>query len=492
MKTWRTTTLTPALAAVTSAAMAQSNAEVLRELQALKDRIAELEAKLKAGATPPAAPAPTAAAPGMTQGMTQEQASEFNRVAVKAEAPEDAREASGLNGLAISGYANPTYIYNKHQNRSGFQFLNRVDDDGYHYDNSYFGAASIDFLKETDNGTRWRLTLTPNRGVGSVFDGSSIVQEASVSVPLSDLQTRLIAGQVPDWSGYEYQQPTLNKLITQNLLYDFTLPTAFTGAGVEITRGKWIVKAMLAQVNASKNPQGESGSALTYRVDYSRGEFQGFGFAGVHGKLANFSEALTTPTSIDVFDPTGTTVIGTIPGFEVVGQRNSRVDLFEFDGYFNRGDWTLQGQLSFGQQKRAAITPDPVSGALLDARWVGLSGLAAYKFMPRLEGIVRADYIKNDKNGGGLLGYTASDDRNGIGPGWTFDDASGTWVQADTEKGSNRTAVSFGLSYLFNLNTTVKTEYRLDRANQAVFVDVKDGNYKKTNHLFGAAVVVSF
>jgi hypothetical protein len=33
------------------------------------------------------------------------------------------------------------------------------------------------------------------------------VHEASVSVPLGDLQTRFIAGQMPDWSGYEYLQP---------------------------------------------------------------------------------------------------------------------------------------------------------------------------------------------------------------------------------------------------------------------------------------------
>ena len=78
----------------------------------------------------------------------------------------------------------PTFIYNKAQNRSGFQFLNAVGDDGYNYDNSYFGAAVIDFQKETECGTRWRLTLAPNRGVGSVFDGQSPVHEASVSIPL--------------------------------------------------------------------------------------------------------------------------------------------------------------------------------------------------------------------------------------------------------------------------------------------------------------------
>lgn len=473
MRTWKQTALALALASAFPAAMAQSNAEVLKELQALKDRVAELEAKLKAAqGAKPAVPAGSA-----QWGMTPEQAAEFNRIAVKTEALEDARDASGLKGLKISGYMDPTYIYNKNQNRSGFQFLNSAADDPYSFDNSYFGAVSIDFLKETDSGTRWRLTLVPQRGIGTFIDGKSIVHEASVSLPLGDLQTRFIAGQVPDWSGYEYVQPPLNKLITHNLLFDTTLPYGYTGAGLEITRGKWIVKSMFAQVNATKNQAGEKGSALVYRVDYSRGEFQGFGFAGVHGKLAN----------LRADDGTGNPVTG-----NPYDLRNTATNLFEFDAYFIRGDWTVQGQVSYGQQKNAAVTADPVTGELRDARWYGLSGLAAYKFTPRLEGILRADYIKNDKNGGGLLGYNFADDRNGIGPGYVFDEGTGSWIQPDTEKGATRTAVSFGLSYLFNLNTTFKAEYRLDRANQAVFIDVKDGSYKKTNHLFGAAVVVSF
>jgi hypothetical protein len=56
----------------------------------------------------------------------------------------------------------------------------------------------------------------------------------------------------------------------------------------------------------------------------------------------------------------------------------------------------------------------------------------------------------------------------------------------------NRTALTLGASWLFNLNTMFKAEYRLDRASQPVFFDVKDGSYSKTNHLFGAPVLVSF
>ena len=399
--------------------------------------------------------------------MTPQQVADFNRIATKAEATEDAREASGLRGLKFSGYIDPAFIYNKNQNRAGFQFLNRIEADGYNYDNSYFGAASLDLQKEMDGGTKWRLTLVPNRGTGAGFDVNSIVHEASVSIPLGDLQTRFIAGQIPDWSGYEYVPATQNKLITHNLLLDFTLPFAYTGAGMEITSGKWIVKGVLANMNASKRPAGEKTPVVAYRVDYSRGEYQGFGFAGLHGKGTNFR---------------ATDAAGNLVTLQPFGLADTAINLFEVDGYFIRGDWTVQGQVSVGQQKSAAVTADPVTGELRDAKWWGLSALAAYKITPRLEGIVRADYINNRKNGGGLFGYSFADGRNGIGP-----DTVG-----DPELGANRTALSFGLSYAFNPNTTMKAEYRLDRASQAVFVDVRDGSYKKSNHLFGTSVVVAF
>lgn len=464
MKLLSPTLLTVALAAAFPAA-AQSNEALLKELQALKARVNDLEKKLQAAPAPAEAPKPQ-------WGMTPEQAAEFNRIANKTEALEDSREMLGFKNLKVSGYMDPAFIYNKAQNRLGAQFLNKVGDDGYNYDNSYFGAAVIDFQKETDSGVKWRLTLSPNRGVGSVFDGDSIVQEASVSIPLTDLQTRLIAGQLPDWSGYEYLPATQNKLITHNLLFDFTLPTAYTGIGMDVTTGKWITKFMVGNMNKSKKDAGVRQPMLAYRVDYSKGEFNGFGFAGVHGNAANFSE--------NILDVDG----------NVVPQGESRVDLFEVDGYFIRGDWTVQGQASFGRQKNAAISTN-ADGGLQDSQWWGLSGLAAYKFSPRFEGIARLDYLNNAKNGGGLLGFTSSDGRNGIGPGWSRDE-DGNWVQADGSKGANRMALSMGLSYLFDASTTLKLEYRLDRANQAVFENIKDGSFSKTNHLLGASVLVAF
>jgi hypothetical protein len=469
MKTIHHTALALALAAAFPA-LAQSNADVLRELQALKAQVAELEAKLKAQ---------EAAKPQW--GMTPDQARELNRITVKTEALEDSRDASGMKGLKISGYADPTWIYNRAKRNSGFSFLDSRADTGYSYDNSFFGSVVLDLQKETDSGARWRLTLWPNRGTDSVIGSGNLVQEASVSVPLGSLQTRLIAGHMPDWSGYEMYQANLNKLITHNLLFDFTAPTAFTGAGLEVTRGKWIAKGVLANMNATRNPDGVRAPVMAYRVDYSRGEFQGFGFAGVHGKAGNLrpldddGELTINPVTSVAYDKSST---------------STRLDLFEFDAYFTRGDWTVQGQISLGRQKAAAIAADPFTGDLRDARWTGLSALAAYKFNPRLEGVVRIDHIRNAKNGGGLLTYSANDDRNGIGIDPTIDCSVDATLKA-CNTGANRTALSLGLSYLWDLNTSFRVEYRIDRANLPVF-GYEDGSYRKSNSLLGASVVVSF
>ena len=463
MNLWKPAALALAVAAAyPGAALAQSNEELLKELKALKDRVGELEKKLADKDKP---------AGDKQWGMTPEQAAEFNRISVKTEALEDNQEAMGFKGLKISGFFDPTYIYNQRQNRAGFQFLNRVSDDGYNYDNGYFGTAAIDFQKEMEGGTKWRLTLMPNRGAGSIADagGNSIVHEASVSIPLGDLQTRLIAGQIPDWSGYEYTQPTTTKLVTRGMLLDFTEPTAYTAAGMEIIRGKWDVKAVLGNYNVTKNQQNRRSPVFAYRVDYSKGEFNGFGFAGVHGKAANFS-----PFAVDAN--------GNVP--------DTRLDLFEFDGYFIRGDLTLQGQVGIGRQKDASIVP-AADGTLRDARWWGVSGLAAYKFIPRWEGVVRVDYINNSKNGGGLLQYSVEDGRNGIGPDATLGCTTTGWVDG-CDKGANRYAIAVGVNYLLTPNATLKTEYRYDGASQPVFFDAKTGTFRKGNSLLGASVVVSF
>ncbi|EYC49948.1 hypothetical protein AZ34_01880 [Hylemonella gracilis str. Niagara R] len=373
-------------------------------------------------------------------GLTPDQMQDLNRTIVKTEAIEDAWETAGFKGLTISGYMDPTYIYNQNADRAGFQFLStQGDGDAWDYsDTYYFGTASISFEKEADDGTQYVLKLQPQSS------NSLNLAEAKVSIPLSNRQTRLIAGQVLDWSGYEYADPVQTSLITHNLLFDFTLPVSYTGAGFDISTGSWQFRTMLANVNSATAPADEKSPSWVYRFDYWPEEFWGVGFAGLVGKTVNYN------------DP---------------DEALSNTILFEVDGYYARGDWSLGGQISYGTQEEAAVNGK-------DAQWVGASATVAYNITPRLLFALRADYIQNEENGGGLFGYQA-DTSNGIG------DADGD------DKGANRYATSLGLKYLLNEKTSLKLEYRLDGASEDVFEDV-DGKAKDSNNVFGAAIVVSF
>ncbi len=439
-------------------AHAQTNAELKQELDLLKKQLQILTQKMDAAA---AAPAP--AAPSASAGAVDPQ--EFNRVKIKAESTEDAFEASGFKGLKISGVIDPTYIYSSSQKRAGFSFLNNFDGasgpatnglpgtDAYTFDNSSFGTAMLDIQKETNGGSKWRLTLMPHKSAGSAFRAGSIVHEASVSVPLGDEKTRLIAGQIPDWSGYELTAANANPLVTHNMLYDFTALTYYTGAGMEVVRGPWTSKFMVGNVNQAAREAADKKLALVYRVDYSVNEFTGIGFSGGH----SFADKAATP---------------------------GRFDLLEVDGYYTRGDLTVQGQIAGGRHKSKSFNGG-------DAQWAGVSGLVGYKVTPRAQLVARYDFIKNSKNGGGMFGGVA-DGRNGFGPAWE-DDGNGTntWIQPDLDKGVNRYALSVGMNYLINPSTTFKTEVRLDGANGAVF-QLRDGSYKKSNILLGTSIVVSF
>jgi opacity protein-like surface antigen len=416
------------------------------------------------------------AAAAVAAGSAEQQA-EFDRIRVKVEGMEDQQEAMGTKDLKISGEIDPTYIYNIARNSGGFNFLGnfdgRDDTEAYAYDNSYFGQVMLKLEKELEGGTQFKLVLAPHKSAGSGYNLGSIVHEATMSVPLGDQQTRFIAGQFADWSGYEYYFGSENKLITHNLLFDFAAPSFYTGAGVALTRGNLDLKVLIANMNKVSYPDDETSLMLTYRGDYYLGEFSGFGFAGQHGE----------------FD-------------------NERLNMFEVDAYYTRGDLTLQGQIGFGSWDNMAFAGD--------AKWSGISGLAAYKFTPRFEGIARFDYLHNSKNGGGTLGTAfgcidqaggspfapatcpddgtdvfAGDYRNGFGPSAqdSADYFNGLTTSID---GANRSALSLGLNYALLSNVMLKAEYRYDRADKTTFYYVEDGDYKKYNQVFGLSSVVSF
>jgi hypothetical protein len=261
-------------------------------------------------------------------------------------------------------------------------------------------------------------------------------------------------------------------------------PTNYTGAVLDVTSGKWWARVGLANMNTARKTPGNNSPVLIYRVDYSKGEFDGFGFTGLHGKAANFAATGTYQRDTGTVDANGDPIFEEA-GFASAG-KDTALHLFEIDAYYIRGDLSLYGQLSFGQQKGAAIYNS--DGQLRDAQWWGLSGTMGYMFTPRLEGVFRADYIHNKKNGGGLLGYSFDDGLNGIGRGLNAD---GSFAKGDAV-GTNRYALTFGMNYRVDENSLFKLEYRIDGASQPVFLNATGTSVSKTNHLLGASMVVSF
>ena len=471
--------------AMPAVAMAQSTRELKVELEALKAHVKMLEAmidKVSAQATLAASSAlaatavqktvPPAAATEMPEVV---EVAEFNRIRIKTEGMEDALEASGFKGLKISGYVDPSYIHNRNARTSSVVFFNHNSDingsgEHFSYDNTFFGSAMLTLEKELEGGTKMKMTLMPSKSTASGYNFGNLVHEATVSVPLGELSTRLIAGQMPDWTGYEAIPSNQNKLITHNLLFDFSAANFYTGAGVELIRGKWNSKIMLGNLNRARiDTARQQTPGLFYRVDYAKGEFSGFGFSGIH---AGFDDRV----------------------------QFGRTDLVEVDGYFTRGVWNFQGQLAYGRQGRT----DANSYNAARQHWVGLSSLLSYKITPRLETIARFDFIKNNKNGGGVFGATLAagacndtsgapancpDGRNGFGSGMVFDGAG--WVVADPAAGSNRSALSLGLQYALMPGVNVKGELRYDRASANVFQNA-DGQYLRDNQVIGVSTVVSF
>jgi hypothetical protein len=474
MRTLKLTTLALALAGAFPTQAADPAPDTKKELQALQERVTELDQALQALKAAPPAPA----------GMTEQQQADFNRIAVKTEGLEDSRDAAGQKSLKFSGYMDPSYVYNFNKQRGTFQFLVPASSEGYGYDNSYFGTVSLDIQKETDSGTKFHLNLIPKRGTGDFNDGS-IVNEASVSIPMNGY--KIFAGQVPDWSGYEYQAPfgaASNLMVTHNLLFDFTLPYFYTGVGVEVPVGRYVLKLMVANFNTSIRRIGEHVPMFVFRGDYTpQGtDYWGFGFAGAAGYKGNLR-----PTSDSGFglDPNG---VALDAAGNPVSTKDTLYATAELDGWYTRGDVTLNGHVVYGMQKKAAITA-AADGALRDAQWAGVSVLGAYKFTPVFQGTLRADFIYDQTNGGGLLDYTAPDANGGVGP-----DQNG----GDPNKGANKYAITAGLNYAINQNVIFKIEYRYDGATQKVFGNKDalaggaDPKFLNNNSLVATSLVFGF
>jgi hypothetical protein len=481
-------------------ASAQTNAELKSEIDLLKAQINELKAMMQHQVTAPAA------APASGEAVDP---AEFAAVRTKVDALVDDKETAGFKGLRMYAGIDPTYLYNRAKNSSSFAFLNNSasingSNEVFGYDNSTYGMAYIDFQKEMEGGTKLRLTLAPSKSTGSQYNFGNIVHEAYASIPLGgDPATRLLVGQIADVSGY---QPWLNSyvgansivsnqlfpgygeyFITKNLLFDFTAATFFTGAGLDILRGNWEWKFIAGNFNSARNdvnacpandgtgsiacdPRPVRSPTFIYNAYYYINEFSGFEFTGYEGKVTNWIKGGA-----------------------------SRLDSFEIDGNYTRGDFNGNLQYTIGRQKQGAFNGG-------DSQWWGLSGLAAQKVTSNLTLAGRIDYLNNEKNGGGTInvGYLVptpldssptspfvGDFYNGFGPGMVAD-GEGGWMPVDMNKGANRTSLAFSATYRLTPNVAFRGEIRHDHATTPAFYFFNDQSFRKTNDVFGVQTVVNF
>jgi hypothetical protein len=407
-------------------ASAQSAADLQREIEVLKGQLKTLSDKIEA-----------------MSGKTDPEATaqQISRLEQKMDLADETSIKSGLKGIVVKGSMEAVYQNDSSATTTGFN--SALGNGGY-------GAAMLEVGKVTDEGVGWMLRVIPLSGTGSK------VHEATVSVPVGEHGAKLNAGLIPDYSGYEYSMGNLNPLISNNLLYSNLAASNYLGAGLSYVIGNLTAKWMIGQVDgvATRKAPG-----FAYRGDYAMGEYAGLGFSGVHVRTNATADALNA-------------------------------DLMEVDGFYNRGDISLQGQFSLGRviggsagnAYNVAIGNEDTSMEGKDGKWWGLSAFAGYKVMPRLQAIARFDYINNRSNGGGV--YFDTD--GSYGP-----ERNSAGDVIDASVGANRYALTLGSNYAVNSNTQWKAELRTDRSSGYNFVNT-DGTATKSKTTIGTSIVVSF
>ena len=437
---------------------------------------------------------------------------DFNALVVKMDAMQDSMEVSGLKGLRISGGMDPVYFYNHNAGTSSFAFLNNFSNingsgEFYSYDNSYFGMAYLDIQKEMDDGSKMRLTLAPSKSTGAQYNFGNIVHEASVTIPIDGPATRLMAGQMPDVSGYEpflngfsgTNAITSNQLypgfpeyfITKNMLFDFAAATFYTGVGLDMVRGPWEVKLFLANFNSARNQCTSTGTTgatppvaagngtcagtnttptFIYNATYAQEEYWGYEFTGYEGSVSNWNAGGA-----------------------------SRLDNFEIDAWYTRGDFNTNLQYTIGRQANAANSLDGNNNTQ-DAGWWGVSGLVSERVTPKLTFAGRIDYLNNQRNGGGTFNtYNSNpfnttlaatgavgDSINGFGPG--DPNAAGY----DPQVGANRTSFTVAATYRLTRYAALRAELRHDISTLPSFYRFTDGVFTNSNDTAGLQTIVNF
>ena len=433
-------------------AHAQSVADLQKEIQALRAQLQTLQQKVEAiSAQPEATPL----------------AQQVNRLEQRLDLGEDDTEKSGFKGLKINGVIEAAYKRNSIGASNEFSA-------SAGYAVGEFGMVQITKESQDGEGVDWTLRLLPG--------GNPLVHEASLSIPLNKT-TRIIAGFMPDFQGYEFAFPNANatlgnQLITHNALYDLAGATAYTGAGMAYTLGggKYAFKWLVGNADSASDD-----STVTRPVAWF-----------------DNGAGLTAPTDIAAAQSMAKTVIFAARGDWYVndttyvglsglhGGGNRVFDIMALDGGITRGDWQVNGQFSIGRMDRAGANGSGTS-------WQGVSGLVGYKIVPRLQLLARADYLMNSENGGGTYYDNGGIYGNGLGPERASDGSFA--YDADTglaTKGANLMRLTVGTNYQVNSSTQWKTEFRLDQSSGYNFLNADGVTYSKDKQSMATSLVLSF
>lgn len=493
-----------------------------KEVKSLKSELAVSKGGTKNAAAPVVA-APVAAAPApeigspeygsapaqLTNDQVDAMKQQIANQQLKVDSLSDAANTGPLAGLSVTGYIDPTYIYNRAANTSAFLFANHSTD--YNYFNSTFGDLYLDIKKTFGVGPMApsaEITLMPNRGNGITLltnhkgeIGNNILNTAVVTVPVTATQT-FVAGLMPSFGGYEVQQSNQMVTLTHNLLYDFSDPGSYVGVGWNYSPdgSNWAWKFMVGNEQyrtygavtqtgtnslPTLNPDPVTTSnripTFTARTDYT------------------WSSALDIGGSFNVGRQTlgtGTNTVTGLPGFGPGANATTSGGYFlfgEMDATYTLADVLYNAEIDYGQQQHAAFNGG-------NAQWYGLSLLAHRKFslptLGRMGVTARYDVLANGKNGGGgggiVLNPNGMDTANGFGVGADCLVNSINHGGAGLEcKGATRQDVTLDLLFFPTQQITVKMEYRHDWATQKVFLR-SDGSYSKNNDMLGTQFIYSF
>jgi outer membrane murein-binding lipoprotein Lpp len=414
---------------------------------------------------------------------------------LKVDSLETAATEGPLAGLSVTGYMDPTFMYNRNSGSSSFEFANRTT--SYNYDNSTIGDVYLDIKKTFGQGPTApsaEVVIMPSRGAGTTVlysekgQDNSILNSAQITYPLND-QYSIIAGLMAGFGGYDVLQSNQMVTITHNLLYDFSDPGNFVGAGFTWSHGDWATKFLISNeqnhtrgnnVATANGTSANNTPTVNGRVDYTYSSAIDLG-----GSVTLGRQTLPTGSSTSATCATGTY------GYQC-SSTNPYSGFYygEFDATYNLNDVLLNAELSYGEQQKAAFNGG-------DAEWYGLSLQAHEKWntasLGRMGATLRYDYMNDSKNGGGggtiaLNGYSQA----GV------DSANGWGVNPDCYasnglscKGANRQEVTTDLLFYPTDQLTLKFEARYDWASQAVFVR-NDGSYGSNNVTIGAQMVYAF